>query len=68
MESINVCFSAFGVEDVAPHDGKSRHYCLGLVDHSELSPLHVLTSFFLKNEMKLVTIGGTKVVHDVGSI
>jgi hypothetical protein len=66
MESVNVCFSALGVEDTTPHDVELGYYCPGLVDHSKLSPFHVLTSTFLKNETKFVIIGGVEVVRDVG--
>jgi hypothetical protein len=50
MESIIVCSNALGVENAAPHDVKSRYYCLGLVDHSEVNPLHVFTCTWGENE------------------
>jgi hypothetical protein len=42
------------------------YYCLGLVNHLKLKVLDVLKSSHPEIEMHLVTIGGAKVVHDVG--
>jgi hypothetical protein len=50
MELLNVHSSELNVEDVAPNDEERGYCCLGLVDHSELKPLDVLTSFCLQNE------------------
>ncbi len=44
-ESVDVCSSEPGVEDATPNDVEWGYYCLGLVDHSELKPFDVLTSF-----------------------
>jgi hypothetical protein len=38
------------LKDGTPHDVELGHYCPRLVDHSEVSPFHVLTSSCAKNE------------------
>lgn len=66
MELIHGRSTTPGVEDATSHDVKLGYYYLGLVDHSELNPLHVLTSFCLENETQLIEVGGVEVLHDVG--
>jgi hypothetical protein len=56
MELVNVRSSELGVEDTTPNDVERAYYCLGLVDHLELRPLDVLTSFHHENETRLTHI------------
>lgn len=67
MESIDVHSSALNVKDVTPHDVELGYYCPRPVDHLEVNPFHILTSYCAKNEMQLARVGGAKAMHDVGS-
>ncbi len=68
MELVNVCSSALGVENIALHDVKSKYYCLGLVDHSEVNPLHVFTSPCGENEGQLIGVSCANTLNEVGSL
>jgi hypothetical protein len=66
MGSIDACSNEPNVEDTTPNDVEGGYYCPRLVDHSELKPLNVSTSFHPKNETQLVIAGGMEALHDVG--
>jgi hypothetical protein len=68
MESNDVCFNKLGVEDTTPNDVEWGYYCPKLMDHLELKPLEVSTSYGPKIEMQLAVVGGLEALHDVGPL
>jgi hypothetical protein len=66
MESVDVCSSEPNVEDVALNDVEGGYHCHRLVDHLELKPFDVSTSFHPKVETRLAVASGMEGWHDVG--
>ncbi len=65
MELVDVRFNEPNVEDGALNDVKGGYYCRKLMDHSELRPFDVWTSFCPKVETRLVVANGMEGWHDV---
>jgi hypothetical protein len=68
MELVNACSSEPGVEDVAPNDVEHVYYYPRLVDHLEMKPIEISTSFSPKIETQLATASGIETLHDVGPL
>jgi hypothetical protein len=68
MELVNACSSEPSVENVAPNDVEQVYYYPRLVDHLELRPIEISTSFGLEIETQLATASGIEALHDVGPL
>jgi hypothetical protein len=68
MELVNACSSELDVEDVAPNDVEQVYYYPRLVDHLELRPIEISTSFGPEIETQLAAAGGIEVLHDLGPL
>jgi len=68
MELVNACSSEPGVEDVTPNDVEHVYYYPRLVDHLEMKPIEISTSFSPKIETQLATASGIETLHDVGPL
>jgi hypothetical protein len=56
MVLVDACSSELDVEDATRNDVEGGYYCSRLVDHSELKPIDVSTSFHPKNETRLAKV------------